>query len=63
MDALERAKLNCISLWTSRGASYFEVRPVGVQLGALTVKVNPEVGMLTADGERVLQLWFKPEIP
>ena len=42
MADLESAKLDCINLWTSRRASYFRVRPAGVSLGRLTVRVNPE---------------------
>ena len=57
----ENAKLDCIDLWTSRRASYFEVPPVGVPLGLLTVNAAPEVGMRTADGERVLKLWYSPD--
>ena len=58
---LESAKLDFIDLWTSRRASYFKVRPAGVSLGRLTVKVNPEIGMRTADGERALRLWYPPK--
>ena len=57
----ESAKLDCIDLWTSRRANYFQVPPVGVPLGGLTVNVAPEVGMRTADGERVLKLWYSPD--
>ena len=56
----ESAKLALIELWTSRSAEYFEVPPVGVSVGELTVKVAPEVGMRTADGERALRLWYGP---
>ena len=61
MKDLESAKQDCIELWTSRQASYFKVRPAGVSLGELTVRVNPEIGMITADGDRVLKLWYSPD--
>ena len=32
-----------------------------VPLGDLTIKVKPDVGMETADGARVLKLWWGPE--
>ena len=57
---LESVKLDLLELWTSRPAEYFEVPTVGVSVGDLTIKVAPEVGMRTADGERALRLWYNP---
>ena len=61
MKDLERAKQHCIKLWTSRQATYFKPHQTGVSLGELTVRVNPEIGMITADGDRILKLWYPPE--
>ena len=61
---LESAKMDCIALWTAREASYFKAESVGVPLGTstdLVVRVNPEIGMKNADGERVLKLHYSPE--
>ena len=59
LAALERARQNCIALWTDQKASYFKVDPAGVPLGRLTVKVSPQIGMTTKAGERAVRLWYQ----
>ena len=56
-DAL---KHDYIALWREREASFFRVAPrhVDLSIGDLTVRVNPEVGMITRDGARVLKVWL-----
>ena len=54
----EELKQAYIELWRSRDASFFKVEPIGVSVGELIVRVDPEVGMRTVDGERALKLWL-----
>ena len=56
--SFEKLKQAYIDLWRRRDASFFKVEPIGVSVGDLTVRVDPEVGMRTVDGERALKLWF-----
>ena len=58
---LEKVKQAYIALWRSRGASFFKVGPVGVSVGDLTVRVDPEVGMRTVEGDRALKLWLNAD--
>ena len=51
-------KKHYLAFWRSRGASFFQVPRVEVPVGNLVVRVNPEVGMLTADGAQALKVWL-----
>lgn len=54
-DALKR---DYIALWRRREADFFEVPRLDFLVGDLTVRVNPEVGMLTVDGAQALKVWL-----
>ncbi len=47
-----------IEQWNRRDAEFFMVERYDYDLGGLTIRVNPEVGMRNDDGERVLKLWL-----
>ena len=50
-----------IRYWTDRASDYFPVKleSPGINLGGLTVWVNPEMGMRTKDDDyQMLKLWF-----
>jgi len=48
-----------VDMWESRNASYFEVPRVDIEINGLIIRVHPEVGMRTDDGDlHPLKLWL-----
>ena len=52
-----------IRFWRDRGASYFPVKAVDVEMAGLTIAVTPELGMQTGDDFQVLKIWFDAKGP
>ena len=50
--------------WKRREATWFDVYPVEMTVGDLTVSIAPDVGMQTLDIDNVLIVWARwPKIP
>ena len=52
-----------IAFWKAQDAMYFEIPAVDIEIGGLTIGVNPEVGLRTLYDYRVLKLWFNATKP
>lgn len=57
-DAYQDVSQAYIDLWLNRGAEFFTAPTDDITVGALTIRVNPEVGMRTVDGAQALKVWF-----
>ena len=49
--------------WSARNAEVAEVEPAAVRVAELRIRVAPEVGMITADDDQALKLWFNQDRP
>ena len=47
-----------IDFWTAKGAEFFEVPAIHVEIGGLPIVVAPEAGMRVGYDSQVLKLWF-----
>ena len=52
-----------IEFWKERGAECFDSPRTDIQIGGLTVRVNPHVGMSDKTGSQLVKLWLNQKPP
>ncbi len=58
MADAEDVKRDYIAEWRNREAKFFKVWRIDCRIGDLVIRVNPDVGMKTADGAQALKVRF-----